>query len=469
MPGWSFRAFGSHTFQFDAFPCYGAGAMNLESNVGATSSAAAGRPSPERRPVGACGIDFGTSNSAAAIVDGDRSHVLALQDGRQSIPTAVFFSFEDDSVAYGREAMRRHLAHDPGRLMRSLKSILGTSLFEEKTQVRLRRYLFAEIVTGFLRFLRQACAPGMAGEPRRVVLGRPAFFVDDDPEADMRAQRQLESAAAGAGFTEIAFQFEPIAAALHYETSVGREEIALVADIGGGTSDFSVVRVSPQRSLAADRKADILSCSGIHIGGTDFDRLLSLAKLMPLLGFRTGMKTKNMEVPSWYYHDLSTWHRVNALYDHKVLPDMRRVRREAVEPDKLDRLLDVVKLRKGHELLGRIEDAKIALSARDRAEVALAELSAGLSLDIAATQFEQAIGPALGKVVAKAREAVQLAGLAAGDINTVFLTGGSSSIPSFKAALAAALPDARMVEGDAFGSVAAGLALDAERKFGGTR
>src|SRR5450631_714479 len=167
MPGWSFRAVGSHTFQFDAFPCYGAGAMNLESNIDATSPAAVGRPSPEQRPVGACGIDFGTSNSAAAIVDRDRSHVLALQDGRQSIPTAVFFSFEDDSVAYGREAMRRHLAHDPGRLMRSLKSILGTTLFEEKTQVRLRRYMFAEIVAGFLRFLRQSCAPGMGGEPRR--------------------------------------------------------------------------------------------------------------------------------------------------------------------------------------------------------------------------------------------------------------------------------------------------------------
>ena len=311
--------------------------MNLESSFGATSHAAVGGPSPQQRPAGACGIDFGTSNSAAAIVDRDRAHVLALQDGRQSIPTAVFFSFEDDSVAYGREAMRRHLAHDPGRLMRSLKSILGTTLFEEKTQVRMRRYPFADIVAGFLRFLRHACAPGMSGEPCRVVLGRPAFFVDDDPDADMRAQRQLESAAASAGFTEIAFQFEPIAAALHYERSVTREEIALVADIGGGTSDFSVVRVSPQRSLAADRKADILSCSGIHIGGTDFDRLLSLARLMPLFGFRTKMKTKNMEVPSWYYHDLATWHRVNALYDHKVLPDMRRVRREAVEPDKIDR------------------------------------------------------------------------------------------------------------------------------------
>jgi hypothetical chaperone protein len=332
----------------------------------------------------------------------------------------------------------------------------------------MRRYPFADIVAGFLRFLRHACAPGMSGAPCRVVLGRPAFFVDDDPDADMRAQRQLESAAASAGFTEIAFQFEPIAAALHYERSVAREEIALVADIGGGTSDFSVVRVSPQLSLAADRKADILSCSGIHIGGTDFDRLLSLARLMPLFGFRTKMKTKNMEVPSWYYHDLATWHRVNALYDHKVLPDMRRVRREAMEPDKIDLLLDVIRLRKGHELLGRIEDAKIALSTQEGTEIALAELSERLSLDIAVAQFEQAIGPAIGKIVAKAREAVQLAGLKAGDIETVFLTGGSSGIPTFKAALATAVPDAQMVEGDAFGSVAAGLALDAERKFGRT-
>jgi hypothetical chaperone protein len=440
--------------------------MNLESRPGLTSHAAVGGPSPRLRAAGPCGIDFGTSNSAAAIADHGRSHVLALQDGRQSIPTAVFFSFEDDSVAYGREAMRRHLAHDPGRLMRSLKSILGTTLFEEKTQVRMKRHLFADIVAGFLRFMRRACVPGMGGEPSRVVLGRPAFFVDDDPQADMRAQRQLESAAASAGFADIAFQFEPIAAALHYEASVAREEIALVADIGGGTSDFSVVRVSPQRRLAADRKADILACSGVHIGGTDFDRLLSLARLMPLLGFRTRMKTKSMEVPSWYYHDLSTWHRVNALYDHKVLPDMRRVRRDAVEPGKLDHLIDVVKLRKGHELLGRVEDAKIALSAQDRTGIELADLSAGLALDIGVAQFENAIAAALAKVVGKAREAVELAGLKGGDIDTVFLTGGSSGIPSFKAALAAAVPAARMVEGDAFGSVAAGLALDAERKFG---
>jgi hypothetical chaperone protein len=439
--------------------------MKPDPNASVPPRVAAHRRSPER-PVDFCGVDFGTSNSAVAVTVGGHARVLGLQEGRTSIPTAVFFSFEDDSVAYGREAMRRHLAHDPGRLMRSLKSILGTTLFEEKTQVRLQRYPFADIVAGFLRFLRQACAAEMGEAPRRVVLGRPAFFVDDDPDADMRAQQQLESAAAAAGFTDITFQFEPIAAALDYERSVTREEIALVADIGGGTSDFSVVRVSPERRSAADRRADILSWGGIHIGGTDFDRLLSLATLMPLLGFRSRMKSKPMDVPSWYYHDLSTWHRVNALYDPKVLPDMRRVRREAAEPDKLDRLLDVVKLRNGHELLGRVEDAKIGLSTHDRAALALADLSAGLSLDIAIGRFEQAIGTSIDKVIATAREAVRRAGLGPGDIDTVFLTGGSSGIPKFKAALAAAIPAARVVEGDAFGSVATGLGLDAERKFG---
>ena len=442
--------------------------MKLDPHAGIPPQVEAGRRSPER-PVDFCGVDFGTSNSAAAVAARGHARVLGLQEGRTSIPTAVFFSFEDGSIAYGREAMRRHLAHDPGRLMRSLKSILGTTLFEEKTQVRLQRYLFADIVAGFLHFLRQGCATEMGEAPRRVVLGRPAFFVDDDPEADRKAERQLESAAAAAGFDDITFQFEPIAAALDYERSVTREEIALVADIGGGTSDFSVVRVSPERRLAADRKADILSWGGIHIGGTDFDRLLSLATLMPLLGFRSRMKAKQMEVPSWYYHDLSTWHRVNVLYDPKVLPDMRRVRREAAEPDKFDRLLDVVKLRKGHELLGRVEDAKIALSSHDRAALALADVSQGLSIDIAVDRFEQAIGASIDKVVATASDAVRQAGLAANDIDTVFLTGGSSGIPKFKAALAAAVPAARLVEGDAFGSVATGLALDAERKFGGTR
>jgi hypothetical chaperone protein len=388
--------------------------MKLDPNADAPPQAAAGRRSPDR-PVDICGVDFGTSNSAAAVAAGGHASVLGLQEGRTSIPTAVFFSFEDDSVVYGREAIRRHLAHDPGRLMRSLKSILGTALFEEKTQVRLKRYLFADIVAGFLRFLRDACAKEMGETPRRVVLGRPAFFVDDDPDADRRAERQLESAAAAAGFTEIAFQFEPIAAALHYERGVTREEIALVADIGGGTSDFSVVRVSPDRRLAADRKADILSWGGVHIGGTDFDRLLSLATLMPLLGFRSRMNAKQMEVPSWYYHDLSTWHRVNALYDPKVLPDMRRVRREATEPEKLDRLLDVVKRRLGHELLGRVEDVKITLSAHDRVELALADVSKGLTLDIAIDRLEQAIGASIDKVIATAREAVRQAGLAPDD------------------------------------------------------
>ena len=144
-----------------------------------------------------------------------------------------------------------------------------------RTQVKLKRYAFGEIIAAFLQFLRTAAGESLGAPPTSVVLGRPAFFVDDDPEADAAAQRQLEAAARAAGFERIAFQFEPIAAALDYEQSVNAEEIALVADIGGGTSDFSVVRVSPERARSSDRRQDILGFTGVHIGGTDFDRQLA--------------------------------------------------------------------------------------------------------------------------------------------------------------------------------------------------
>src|SRR5215470_8281631 len=206
----------------------------------------------------ACGIDFGTSNSAVGVCDAAGPHLLPIQRGATSVPTALFFSFDDDVTTFGQEALERYFAREPGRYLRALKSVLGSKLFEETTQVKQKRYAFGEIIATFLRFLRTAAGKSLAALPTSVVLGRPAFFVDDDPEADARA----------AGFESIAFQFEPIAAALDYERSVNAEEIALVADIGGGTSDFSVVRVSPERARSSERRRDILGFTGVHIGGT---------------------------------------------------------------------------------------------------------------------------------------------------------------------------------------------------------
>jgi hypothetical chaperone protein len=413
-----------------------------------------------------CGFDFGTSNSSIAMFTGNQPRLIDLQDGKTSIPTAVFFNFDNGETYFGRQAINRYLDYDEGRLLRSLKSLLGSSLYDESTYVRSRRVEFAEIIQLFVGFGRAATATEHSAGATKVVMGRPVHFVDDDADADAMAEGQLRAAAQASGFKHVEFQFEPIAAALDYEQSVKSEEIALVIDIGGGTSDFSIVRVSPERARQVNRKDDILSYSGVHIGGTDFDRLLSLKSLMPFLGFKSKMMKGNMNPPSWYYHDLSTWQRINVLYDGKVITDITRVRHESAEPEKLTRLLKVLELKQGHELLGQVEDTKIKLSTATEVALASVAFDKGQKLKVTRKQFETAVHDAMHKVGGKIAETVTLAGLKSADINTVFLTGGSSGIPMLRTMISKALPAAKIIEGDAFGSVATGLAIEARRKFG---
>jgi len=413
---------------------------------------------------GACGLDFGTSNSAIGHAAEAHPSLIPLQEGRVSIPTAVFFSFEDASVTFGRDAISRYLERENGRLMRSLKSVLGSPLVHEQTQVGAKRLRFDEIISLFLSYVRNA-----ADEPSSVVMGRPVFFVDENPEADKSAEDQLRQAARLAGFKHVEFQFEPIAAALDYERQVDAEELALVVDIGGGTSDFSIVRVSPHRRGKPDRKSDILAYSGVHVGGTDFDRRLELDAVLPGLGLGAKLRHKNMETPSWWYQDLATWQRINFLYDPKVFTDIRQVRRDMVEPEKLDRLLEVLENRRGHALLTAVEDVKIQLSSAKVVAMDLQKLAGIEPLDITRKQFERAIADQIGKILVTIRSTLSLSNVAADAIGSVFLTGGSSRIPLLLATLREAFPNARIVEGDAFGSVATGLALEAHSRFGPVR
>ncbi|HEX6002152.1 MAG TPA: Hsp70 family protein, partial [Hyphomicrobiaceae bacterium] len=304
-----------------------------------------------------CGLDFGTSNSSIGRFVGAAPQLVEIQPGRVSVPTAIFFSFEDGRACFGQEAVASYLRREDGRFMRALKGLLGSSLVDETTLLKGRRLRFLDIIAMFVTSIRTA-----AGNPDAVVMGRPVRFVDDDEEADRNAEEQLRTAARQAGFTTVEFQFEPIAAALDYERGVTGEQLAFVVDIGGGTSDFSIVRVSPERRHKSDRRSDILGFAGVHIGGTDFDKHLELQTVMPHLGMGSKLRHKNMEPPRWWYHDLATWHRINFMYDPKVATDIGRVRRDAREPDKLGRLLRVIDARKGHALLGSIEQVKIALS-----------------------------------------------------------------------------------------------------------
>jgi hypothetical chaperone protein len=413
----------------------------------------------------ACGIDFGTSNSSVGIADAAGPRLLPIQRGATSVPTALFFSLDDNSTTYGHEALERYLTREPGRYLRAIKSVLGTKLFEERTQVKRRRYAFGDIIAAYLRFLRATAAENLGAAPTSVVLGRPAFFVDDDPKADAAAQSQLEAAALAAGFETIAFQFEPIAAALDYEQSVSSEEIALVADIGGGTSDFSVVRVSPERARSSDRRQDILGFTGVHIGGTDFDRQLGMATVMPALGLRSALLREGLDAPSWYFFDLATWHRIGFLYDHKVLTEVRAVLRESAEPEKIERLLRVLENRKGHELLGSVEAAKIALSSSKVTTFDFDKSVADISLNIKRAELEAAVAESLQRIRTRIEDVLRMAALTPDSISAVFVTGGAAMMPSVRKAIAAAVPAARLIAGDAFGSVATGLALDAARRL----
>ena len=228
------------------------------------------------------GIDFGTSNSTVGWLRPDTPALLALEDGKATLPSAVFFNVDEDSIAFGRAALAEYLDGFEGRLMRSLKSLLGSSLIDGFTEVHGRSLRLRDLLSSFIGELKRRSETEAGRRFEQAVFGRPVHFVDDDTAADAKAQDTLEAIAREAGFRDISFQYEPIGAALHYERSLSSEELVLIADIGGGTADFSLLRLSPARARRDDRRDDLLGSAGIHIGGTDFDKYLSLAAVMPL-------------------------------------------------------------------------------------------------------------------------------------------------------------------------------------------
>jgi len=413
----------------------------------------------------ACGIDFGTSNSTAGWIHGSASPLLVLEDGKTTLPSVVFFNVEEEATCFGRAALGEYLDGYEGRLMRSLKSLLGSSLIDGQTEVHGRALPFRELLAKFIGELKRR-AEQSAGRPfDTAVFGRPVHFVDDSVTADQQAQTTLEETARAVGFKEVSFQFEPIAAAFHYEQTITREELVLVADIGGGTSDFSLVRLSPERAGLIERRDDLLANAGVHIGGTDFDKYLSLAGLLPLLGYKTRLRN-NAEVPSSYYFNLATWHTINFNYTRKIWMELQEVYRDAVEQDKLDRLLRLIEHREGHWLALQVEAAKIALSDSDSTQVKLERIAPNLAIDISRSTFDASIEHLVTQVETTVQGLLSSAQLGVDEVDTVFFTGGSSGVPLLRSRIAALLPNARPVEGDLFGSIGAGLAVEAARRYG---
>ncbi|WP_283151267.1 Hsp70 family protein [Silvimonas soli] len=415
----------------------------------------------------ACGIDFGTSNSTVGWVRPGAPNLLALEDGKTTLPSMLFFNMEEDTVSFGRAALGEYLEGYEGRLMRSLKSILGTGLMDLQTEVQGRSLSFRTILGHFIGELKRRAETSAGRGFDSAVLGRPVHFVDDNPAADQLAQDILADIARANGLKHVEFQFEPIAAAFDFESTLQREELTLIVDIGGGTSDFSLLRLSPERARQLERRGDILANGGVHIGGTDFDKSLSLSSIMPLLGYHSRLKN-NSEVPSSYYFNLATWHTINFVYTRKIWTELQDVFRDSGDQTRtsLDRLLNLIQRRTGHWLAMRAEETKIALSDASIHHLELDRIEDGLYHDVTRDEFEGAIEGQITRIEQTVNNLLTDAGVRADQVDTVFFTGGSSGVPLLRQRVSALLPAARHVEGDLFGSIGAGLAIDASRKFG---
>ncbi|QHT66247.1 Hsp70 family protein [Rhodocytophaga rosea] len=412
-----------------------------------------------------CGIDFGTSNTSVALAHDQGIELATLENGQKTIPSAIFFPQDIPTPLFGREATQEFFTKRKGRYMRSLKRILGTSPFSQGTLINGKVMGFDRIISLFLKNIKDKADAQAGCEIEQVVMGRPVHFVDNNPQADRLAEQQLGEIARSIGFKQVAFQFEPIAAAFAHEANLQKEKLALVADLGGGTSDFTVIKLSSQKLLHKDRTTDILANSGVRVGGNDFDKQLSLWAIMPQLGYKSTYGEKKLEVPIKLYQELSEWSKVNFLYTTKIITQARQLLHQSHEKRKLSRLLKVLEQERGHLLLAGVEDTKIALTLAFEHCAWFDFIEADFRITTHRKQFEEAIGEEVEKITAAANECIRQAGISRQEIELIILTGGSTEVPLIQDSFRALFANATLADENKLSSVGLGLGYASYNTF----
>jgi len=404
------------------------------------------------------GIDFGTTNSAVAISD-DAGHVeLVPLDGANYWRTVLYFE-PGGKLTAGAPAIARYLATGgEGRLVQSIKSHLASASFS-RTQILGRRWALDDMIAAYLRLVR-AAAPRDLGT--RCVVGRPVrYWGADHAEDDARALGRMTEAMAKAGFTEVVFEYEPVGAAASYAARLSREELIVVADYGGGTTDFSAIRVG-------GGAARVLATGGIGISGDAFDARVIDAVVAPALGrgsrYVTDETGGEAPVPAWLYGSLRRWHLLSFLKEESTQRLLARVTEGALEPHKLERLAQLVDEDLGLPLHQAVEGAKVRMSNADADRVTLRAIE--LDLPITRGDFVTWIGEDLDAIDRVLDDVLARAGIAAAEVDRVFATGGSSLVPAVRDRLAARFGDGKLVGGEELTSVASGLAARAREVFG---
>ncbi|HTF82831.1 MAG TPA: Hsp70 family protein, partial [Cytophagales bacterium] len=312
------------------------------------------------------GIDFGTSNSVLSIYDEDQKEIV----NTISVPSILYFLGTHDSsqpVKYfvGKEAIEAYIKDGMrGRFMKSIKRVLPRSSFIE-TRIHNRIFTASDLVSLILKELKRSADELIGQECTRAVIGRPVYFDDDNSAMDALAQKRLLKAASLAGFEDIRFQYEPIGAAFAYEKNISDKEKVLVADLGGGTSDFTFIELDPSRSRVKDRRDDIKATGGIYIGGDSFDSAFMWEQGTPHFGrgvMYESMPGKFLDLPLVFFSNICSWEKMNFFNGQKAQIDLKKYYGYTKNNEKLKNLLTLTENNLGYSVFESIEKTKVQLS-----------------------------------------------------------------------------------------------------------
>jgi hypothetical chaperone protein len=420
--------------------------------------------SGKARAMTACGLDFGTSNSAVALATGEVLQLDRAADQPKLSRSVLFFPEETGETLAGGEAIERYLQDNAGRFIQSMKTWLPSTRFT-RTQIRNRTLTLEDLIGTFLRNLRAQAGRASGLELDEVVLGRPARF-SADPKTDAFAEQRLRRAAELAGFRKVSFVIEPIAAALAYEATLTRDEQVLVVDFGAGTTDFTLMKLGPSRRFKGDRRADVIASAGVYVGGDRFDAAIMKHKLLKYFGqgstYEVGFK--KMPIPTYVLGRLSSWNEMSLIREKSTRELIEMMLRTSDNQKAIEALHDLVMYNLGHRLYRAIEQAKIELSTKAKSIVRFDDERVQIAEPVTRVEFE-AFGAPLIEELDGCTDALLEKVSRPVKIDSVFLTGGSSQIPAVQRLFAKRFGADRIRTADAFTSVVEGLGRAADSAF----
>ncbi|PCI88116.1 MAG: hsp70 family protein [Hyphomicrobiales bacterium] len=403
------------------------------------------------------GIDFGTSNSAAAtLVDGKIKRIQVEPDN-DTLPTSVFFDFDDQRVQFGSTANQNLLNGVDGRYMRALKSVLGTSLMAEKRMIIGKHFDFYDIIAEFLSALKRSAEQSEGVSFDHALSGRPVYFHSADAVRNEKAEQDLRECYNRAGFKSVEFMFEPEAAALAAATDNQTDGLGLIVDIGGGTSDYCLFETG--------KEINILASHGVRLGGTNFDKILNLEYFMPLLGKGAQLKKIMSEgvvtAPNSIFHDLATWEKIPFCYTPELKNTVRDIQRQAFEPKLFARLTRLIADRAGHELAFLAETAKITANQTEQgaAKIALDLIDDGLYVGINQADLARIMSELCQIIDQSVHDTLHKASCKPEQVSEIIYVGGSSQMHMVQAVLRNIFPHAKFRLSSVFTAVVDGLAL----------